>query len=40
MIYLLESSLCLGVFYIFYRLVLQYQSSYQYSRWYLLLNPL
>ncbi|MEM9674201.1 MAG: TonB family protein [Bacteroidota bacterium] len=40
MIYLLESSLCLGVFYIFYRLVLQYQSSYQYNRWYLLLTPL
>ncbi|MEQ9438342.1 MAG: TonB family protein [Cyclobacteriaceae bacterium] len=34
--YLLESSVCLGVFYLFYRSVLRTQTSYLYNRWYLL----
>lgn len=36
LIYLLESSICLGVFYLFYMMVLHDQPSHQYNRFYLL----
>ncbi len=39
LIYLLEASVCLGVFYLFYGMVLHNQTSYQYNRFYLLLAP-
>ena len=37
LIYLLEASICLGVFYLFYLAVLHRQPSYQYNRAYLLI---
>ena len=37
-VYLLEASVCLGVFYLFYLAVLQRQSSFQYNRVYLLVT--
>ncbi|MEK6479910.1 M56 family metallopeptidase [Catalinimonas sp. 4WD22] len=38
--YLLESSICLGVFYLFYVMVLHDQPSHQYNRFYLLATSL
>lgn len=38
LIYLLEASICLGVFYLFYMMVLHDQPSHQYNRLYLLLT--
>ncbi|MDF9799826.1 TonB family protein [Catalinimonas alkaloidigena] len=40
LIYLLESSICLGVFYLFYIMVLHDQPSHQYNRFYLLATSL
>lgn len=40
LIYVLESSICLGVFYLFYLTVLHNQTAYQYNRFYLLLASL
>ena len=37
--YLLESSLCLAVFYLFYHVALRRQTFFQFNRWYLLLMP-
>ncbi len=38
--YLLESSLCLALFYVFYHLVLRKETFFQLNRFYLLLTPL
>nr|WKN35537.1 energy transducer TonB [Tunicatimonas sp. TK19036] len=35
-VYLIECSVCLSIFCLFYRTVLQSQTSYQFNRWYLL----
>ncbi|MFP4506913.1 MAG: TonB family protein [Cyclobacteriaceae bacterium] len=40
LVYLLESSICLAVFYLFYLLVLQNQPSHQYNRLYLIATSL
>ena len=40
LIYLLESSICLGLFYLFYLVVLRSQPSHQYNRFYLLATSL